>query len=470
MKNNQNILTCELQQKQGFWQEANPFFGIQKNKRETPWFFIAVFVLLSPIVYSVLYSFFPLYYYNINMLLAFCIFATISVLFVKWIIFEKKKNERLKEKWFSFLKNFSTVLLAGLFLWATLSLFFSTNLKLSLTGRLDNHYVEEGYFQYIAYALIFVCFFQIKNEQTKMWLIRFFVLVATICAILSLVDSTGKFMPGFSKNTYKYSAMFVNPNHAGYYMCMAVLASVLLANFEKNKMHQVLQCLSFIIISIYLFLNDSLGPELAVFFAILFAWVFVWIKQKKFNWILLVFFLAFILISVLVDVIPLLKNQRVDQTGFVVEFLAVFDNIFKTNISSIAEKRVNMVAGADGYDRIEMWRLCFENAINHPVFGTGIGTFGNFNGQAATSFRPHNEFFQIMSQMGFSALILYLGAIVVLFGFAFKKKIQTSTVIALGAMFAYLISAFFGNSVPHVFPVFIALFAFASTGVFKVEK
>ena len=101
-----------------------------------------------------------------------------------------------------------------------------------------------------------------------------------------------------------------------------------------------------------------------------------------------------------------------------------------------------------GTDRWGLWMKAMENIESSPIIGTGN-----------TLLRPHNEYLQFAVVWGLPSLIIYLTAFVVILIKTIKrfKKLSNLTLILGFCVLGYLISAIFGNTMPHTVP-FFALF------------
>ena len=78
--------------------------------------------------------------------------------------------------------------------------------------------------------------------------------------------------------------------------------------------------------------------------------------------------------------------------------------------------------------------------------------------------RPHNEYIQTALFMGIPAAILYLTGLFMLFIYCIKnrKQLPSYAIISGTAVFAYCISAFFGNSMYYTTPYFFMMLGMLS--------
>ena len=109
-----------------------------------------------------------------------------------------------------------------------------------------------------------------------------------------------------------------------------------------------------------------------------------------------------------------------------------------------------------------MWKDCLKIATERPFFGTGTSTFQDKNPKYNLA-NPHNEYLQYLSANGIPALVFYLAFIVSLFINFFKRKNYSLHFnnACIGAIFAYLVSAFFGCTMCCILPQLFLVFGFA---------
>jgi O-antigen ligase len=94
---------------------------------------------------------------------------------------------------------------------------------------------------------------------------------------------------------------------------------------------------------------------------------------------------------------------------YVVMPKAPFERFFSTDVTGRAR--------GDSIDfRIELWKSGLMMAIDHPLFGVGIQCFGHALFHAyplpfgrGLWYGPHNNFIQIIAELGIPAFLCYLG-------------------------------------------------------------
>ncbi len=188
--------------------------------------------------------------------------------------------------------------------------------------------------------------------------------------------------------------------------------------------------------------------------------------QKKKSWILL----SLIPLAVLVMVF---KGAAVDQT---LSSLNKINPFYSNTMAIITEENKTRVGGSDSMTiRRVVWEGAIKLGLEHPLFGTGVETFGYsyywvrpaaHNLTSENDFlynKAHNEYLNFLATCGFVGLFTYLfliGAILYLF---LNKKIDHNDLrlpLLLGFI-SILITNYFGFSVVN-----IALFFFLFPAIY----
>ena len=114
-----------------------------------------------------------------------------------------------------------------------------------------------------------------------------------------------------------------------------------------------------------------------------------------------------------------------------------------------------------GTGRFGLWKRTISVIKKVPWFGKGLDLYYANNIYDSSLDVPHNEYLAIASNIGIPGLLMYLTAIVWWFVRAIvqKKHLKGFDLVLLATAFAYLISAFFGNSFTYTYPYFLVFFA-----------
>ena len=351
-------------------------------------------------------------------------------------------------------------------IWATISLFFATDKTLAL---FDTLYRGEGLLMYFAYAIIFISAFSIKNIKFRQNLIRLFICVGLFVSVFLIIEKLA--FSWINILDCWFSLPWHNPNHSGYFLTMAIVASAMNYVFDKNLGFKISSIIAMFFMNVALCLNDSFGSELAVCVSMFVVLALVLLTNKK-QWKLLLTVFAVYLTSCLLGATLQIvwlnaKNTIFDNfVGFFKDIACVFADISQEGGPS---------ADADiaGTNRWGLWKECFKNMKEKPFFGIGINCQHVVN-PALESSRPHNELLQFASTMGIPAGVFYLAAIISTIVIALKqiKQLSTTTTTCLAVSVAYFISSLFGVTLPYTFVFYITFLGLAMGGLnfFKQNK
>jgi O-antigen ligase len=192
--------------------------------------------------------------------------------------------------------------------------------------------------------------------------------------------------------------------------------------------------------------NGSFGSFIGASFGILFLSVFILLYFPKEKLTLLMIILIF--------------------SGSA--FLASYDTHFILNeLTKIFDNTGDIIEGNEdapsaGSGRWSLWTDAFSFALEKPILGYGLDNLGEPYALVGTTIdRPHNEYLQIAASIGIPALLIYLSALALHFFDLLKKKssILLVQVAIYSTLFAYLVGAFFGNSMYYTTPYFVILLA-----------
>ena len=174
--------------------------------------------------------------------------------------------------------------------------------------------------------------------------------------------------------------------------------------------------------------------------------VLFWFK-KKFNYTYLVPLGIFIVLSFVMIPFARLDGYSTYRSFFS-QVVGLIKDIFLVSADILSSDPTSELAKKAGTNRWGLWLMAFEEIKNSPIFGTGN-----------VRLRPHNEYLQFAQVWGLPSMIIYISAFVVIFVKAIKhrKKLSNLSITLSFCVGTYLISALFGNTMPHTIP-FFALF------------
>lgn len=405
------------------------------------------------------FQYITLYYNRQTYQLLFHILGVISILYVIYMCFSKEKGKLFKDEMFKN-KRFLYYLF-GLLIWSCVCAAFSDNLAYAFVGE---DYLCDGLSSYFIYAAVFAIAYSITSDKDKLNLIRYFVFMVTVLSILMLIQTLHVIDFLDYIFTTRAAIIFLQFNHYGYILCMAVCASFGLFLFDENasKKINIFYIVTFIINYVALVINDTFGAWLAVVIALPIIYIVSYkAGRRKLS------IKAVIIVFVLMLGLSFLTSSSLKTS--VSTFVNDVGNV-TTEVTSDSSEAEAAAASA-GSSRWTLWKDTIERIKERPIFG--FGPEGFYGDNAITNGdSTHNEYLQIAGFLGIPGLILYLIAIIMLLVHQFKnlKTLSSPIFIATCTMGGYLISACFGNPVFNTFPYYMMFFGLAASYEIKKQK
>ncbi len=336
------------------------------------------------------------------------------------------------------------LLLALLLFWSLLSFLFSEDRGLSWQG---DSYRMEGFRAYLMYGGIFLSALSVRTWGNMKRLLRVLTTVSSLIAILVLIN----YEPlnehlGIGAQT----GIFFNSNHYGYYLCLTIMAALLLYLTEQRRLQRRLILAAFLLQTAALVQDQSLGPYLAVCCGLIAVAIGLrWLKRSQLKKLLFAGGL-FLLVSVLM-------NFYTNVLG--ADLMRLFRDF------SLILRR-SEEAGRAGSGRWVLWTNGIRFIVEKPLFGYGPDNLGARYLLANVCIdRPHNELIQIAASLGIPALLFYLGALGILFKQFFRNRLHLGVegIALAGIIIAYFVSSLFGNTMPYTTPYYLIILAAASS-------
>ena len=334
-------------------------------------------------------------------------------------------------------------ILLGFFVWNTIA----TLLQIGIFGKSDALAsviaplgIQEGFLIFFVYAMCVFFAFGIKNKAVMERILYIFLISATTISILALLDPNGNWIIQSTHNT-PWASLFINSNHYGYFLTLATTLSAGILVFAKEKWKQItfaVLTLFFCLISMFV---DTFGSLIATFIIFLALPFILWLTKKRFMAKSLLPIGLFVLSSF----VAILFANTLNSTykSFFTQIINLVKEIF-----TIFEAPSSDEAMSAGTNRWSLWLNAIKSILANPLIGNGD-----------VLMRPHNEYLQYAVVWGIPSVIIYLSAFVVIAIKFIKhhKKLSNLSIILSLCVLCYLISAIFGNTMPHVVP-FFALF------------
>lgn len=340
---------------------------------------------------------------------------------------------------------------------ATISAFRADDLYAALWGVMFRH---DGLFSYLIYASLYVCAKAIKSNKLRRWLLRTMTMLICSLSINTLLQYNMEWiekMGEVGSNICRYglySSIYFNINHFEYILILGLMAAGTLVVIEDKKVLKFIWLFVFGFELWGLIINNTFAGFVAVVLGTAFMLLVMFVRDKK----RLVSCFFVIIVLILVSVITNYKND-----GILEKNIGVTYNDAKTMDSN----------DAGGSGRIGLWKDSIDFIKEKPWLGYGPeGMYQLMISGEIEGDRPHNEYLQHALYMGIPAGICYIVALLALFITMLKKlKYLPNEIIAMGiVVFAYCVSAFFGNTLYNTVPYFFMFLGGISVcGMIKKE-
>lgn len=347
-----------------------------------------------------------------------------------------------------FFKN-NAILLPLLFMlvWAFIATMKSPDVEKSLYG---SGYINEGFFTVLQYSVVFLSAYAVRNELkfSKIAVAWTFVGLASLISFIMI----GIMILEYPIYTAYRAGVFNNSNHYGYFLAMSTTATFALLVYSK-KMWQTMLLSVLLILNLFnLFYCNALGANLAYIGGVVFI-ICSGLLSRKIN-------IKNLIIAVLVSGMAILVFEASGLTIMWKSYEKLFSDLglIANEVSGVGEEGS---ANGAGSGRMRLWKGTIAVIKQVPWFGKGLDLYYKNNIYDPTLDVPHNEYLAIASNMGIPGLVFYLITIIWWFAIAVKqrKTLGIGDLVTMSAAFAYLISAFTGNSFTYTYPYFLIFWA-----------
>ncbi len=382
-------------------------------------------------------------------------------------------REYLKKK---LLSNVWNGLFLAFMLWAVITTITSKNTYYAVYGY---SYRFEGLVSYFGYAGIYLCGSMIRDEKKRNFVYDVAISASVLLAVVTLISESGTAnIVLLERNSWvsAYSGTFINPNHYGYYLCVALMLCTGRMVDTKKLLAKACYLVAFALNMYVLCFNNSFGPVLALLIALPVFFIVYTVKGGiKKSWQYLLFMVIFVYMCANVNDQAVLISAKAALEDFKELTTALFgitwpEAVEVNQVASVGRSGLSLlpkifsldevveemdISQADlgklGSGRIEIWRAGLQLWKENPVFGVGIDNSTYQMSFIIYSYDViHNEYIQIMAELGTPGILFYLSAHVSLFFRNLRrlKKLSGAAFTAVGAVAVYMISAFFGVSIP----------------------
>ena len=361
-------------------------------------------------------------------------FAIIALFCIKLLQFNKNKVS-----FKSILKRHPLIIVfSGAVIWKLISQLYN-GFEYAFGGYMnpkigETFDLELGYFIFILFGSTLI-----SKKEHKQNLIRINACVSFLIFVAGFFvwDATViKEYDTFYYTIYQkfgFNSMFFNANYYGYYLSVTIPLIGSAFIYEKKLFWKVIMGLSFIVNTVALSLNDTLGSWIGTVFALIFIIVTIRIIKKKISIISIVLLLVFCFCIYITGHI----NGNFEKT------ISIFEN----DIDSITTG--GDTADYAGSGRWILWKESMKIIGDNKLLGIGFEGVDYKEYTGPHNVRPHNEFMQYALFYGIPMMLIYIAGCLGVFIRAFKhrRSIDAITVACLSGAFGYLVGSFFGLTV-----------------------
>lgn len=339
--------------------------------------------------------------------------------------------------------------------------FVSTILSTDVwTGFFGHKQRTDGFLTYAGFCAIMLTAAQVRDRKKRASLLKNTVIVIALCALLMFCQ-VFSLQPVSRWFNMTGAAFFRNSNHFGYILAICAMicsGAMFAAKEKKTRIHATVLLVFFLTALLY---NNTLGANLGV------ACAFVlmgFLYKPALGTGRLHSFLPLAIYALVTALTALIPEGR-----FACSF--VEENIASTlaDLRNIANGEVSgNVETTQGTSRLLLWKFTLQLIAQKPLLGWGGDQTrwefirNGFDWAAS----PHNEYLNLASFFGIPAAVcLYAGEIWLLARrLRGVRTLSRTTLIALGAAFAYAVSAFFGVSQLHSASYFYLMMGLVASG------
>lgn len=338
-------------------------------------------------------------------------------------------------------------------LWSFLSALLSGNWKICFLG---DDYRQEGVLTYCLYAMVFLTALQLSEKHMK-WVAE---VLCAACAVSGiLVITGGKLIPGlFYLEQDLRAAMFHQYNHYGYFLaiCFPVCFGLALQVRKAALPLSLPRLAEFWLICNAIAFNSVRGSFVAILVALA-GWNLAVLTGHRSHWKeLLVLDLVFALTILGLNTGSTLLERM--------DFLFREVEQVQQNLPTASDAEVSAAIDNLGTERVLLWRLGIQFALEKPIFGYGPDNLGHLYSAVRYNLpdRPHNELIQFAASLGFPALIFYVTAIGSHVAAFFRRfrKLNLFHLALFASAGCYLVSSMLGNTMYYTTPYYIMMLAF----------
>ena len=302
---------------------------------------------------------------------------------------------------------------------------------------------------FIAILFYFFCFFAgslIRKEKIKYCIIYFILGLGLVNGAMTLVN---EFLWDIPISSHcKYSNVYYNVNFYAYFLTILIMLSAALVLKDKSKGRKAFAFISLVMNTVVLAMNNTFGCFVACLVAFIIMIIADSVIRKKFSFAALGVFGIFLATSFVCGFW---------YPNFFTQLLGLF-----TDIQMIVTDDEN--AADAGTLRWGLWVHTMRYIREKPWIGFGFEGVCERLLEEAEQSKVHNEYLEYAADFGIPAALCYIGGLIAVYIKALKKRAQIdgATFCALVAAFGYIGSAFFGNTMVFIAPLFFIVLGLAN--------
>ena len=318
-------------------------------------------------------------------------------------------------------------------------------------------------------CLYFILINNIHRQQQINHILTILLIIGSLFGIYGILQYNGIDFVLWAKNVgrLKIFGLFGNVNYFAEYLIVPLPIAVSLFFVSRNKFKKILLLIGILAMGMSLTFTLTRGSYLGfgvslifMFFLFVFSRGKIFIKENK-RFFIVILLATIITVSLFVVPNPLNKS----------------DTIISKIKSRISVDQ--LIQGHNIKRRIATWKFTVLMIKDHPLIGSGIGTFryntlkyqakffeqGENRSLYPSGFadKAHNEYLQLWAELGIIGLLIFIWLIICYFNYGINllKKIkdyykQGIVIGLMGSVLAVLVDALFGF--PLHLPATIVLF------------
>lgn len=297
-----------------------------------------------------------------------------------------------------------------------------------------------------------VFFFGQVVMDTKQKIYNFFILIIVAITFTSIYTTIHHFIYGFGRDEGKWVMQPFYNDHTAYGAVLALILPALIGMITRSTMNRFIKSyliIAFVFVSIGIFLSYSRATWLSIALALVFYIILVF--RIRIRYIVLGVMLVLMLIILNWNaIIQRLEQNRQDSSQHFVEHVQSITNI-RTDASNL--------------ERINRWKSAIRMFQDHPVFGTGSGTYQFLyapyqkykektiiSTNAGDRGNAHSEYLGPLAERGLPGLIFFVAIILAVYVTGIRayyrvydKEIKMILAVTLTGLTTYVIHGFMNN-------------------------